>query len=100
MIDIGESVVISYPGRPAFHGGAFDLLGASARPADQMVMMWSGLAAEPVQRLTLRRLQYVGIAGVGQRLQVPIYGRQPDRLALSRAARRRRTARCGSPPRP
>jgi hypothetical protein len=47
-----------------------------------MVMMRSGLAAEPVQRLTFRRLQYVGIAGVGQRLQVAVYGRQPDRLAL------------------
>ena len=82
MIDIGESVLMSYLGRPAFHSGTLDLLGASARPTDQMVMMRSGLAAEPVQGLTLRRLQYVGIAGVGQRLQVPIYGRQPDRLAL------------------
>jgi hypothetical protein len=83
VIDIGESVVISYPGRPAFHGSTFDLLGASAHPADQMVMVWSGLATKPVQRLTLRGLQYVGISGVGQGLQVPIYGRQPDRLSLT-----------------
>ena len=39
VIDIGESVLMSYLGRPAFHSGTLDLLGASARPTDQMVMM-------------------------------------------------------------
>jgi hypothetical protein len=39
VIDIGESVLMSDLGRPTFHGGTLDLLGASARPTDQMVMM-------------------------------------------------------------
>ena len=47
MIDIGESVLMSYLGRPAFHGGTLDLLGASADPANEVVMMRAGLAVMP-----------------------------------------------------
>jgi hypothetical protein len=39
VIDIGKSVLMSDLGRPAFHGSTLDLLGAPARPTDQMVMM-------------------------------------------------------------
>jgi hypothetical protein len=63
---------------PPLHGRTLDLDGPAAAAADQVVV---GVGAAPVDRLTVLGAQHVHLAGVGEPLQGPVDGGQPDRVA-------------------
>lgn len=67
---------------------ALDLLGAPARPADEvmMVTLWRR-SAVAVGRLTVRGVDHVDHPVVGERLQVPIDGRQPHCVTVGTQSR-------------
>ena len=82
VVDVEVAVPLGDLTGPALDHAALDLLGAPAPAADQvMVVALPGVAAVPVGRLALGRVDHVHDAGVDQRLQMPVDGGQPDRFA-------------------
>ena len=76
---LGEAVLGGDRPGPALDGRPLDLDGPAAAAADQVVVV--GVGAAPVDRLAVLGAQHVDLAGVGEPLQGPVDGGQPDRLA-------------------
>ena len=81
VADLGEAVLGRHGGGPFLDGWAGHLLGATALAADEVVMVVLD-RAPAVGGLAVTGAQDVHLAGVGERLQVAVDGRQADALAL------------------
>ena len=79
VLHLGEAVLGRDPRRPPLDRGAGHLHGAAAGPADQMVVVDGGAA--PVDRLAVPAAEHVDLGVLHQRLQRPVDGREPDRVA-------------------
>src|SRR5690606_16333437 len=76
--DVLEPVLGGDPLGPPLDGGPLDLDGTTAVAADQVVVVPG--AAHPVDGLTLVGAQDVDLAGLGERLEGPVDGGEPDVL--------------------
>jgi hypothetical protein len=72
--DVDEAVLGGDPFRPSLHCRALNLDRTSTVPADEVVMVPS--AAPAIGRFAVRGPQHVDLAGLGQRLQRAIDGRE------------------------
>src|SRR5882757_10812373 len=83
VVDLGVAELLGHIGGPALNGAALDLLGPAAGAAHQvMVVRLAGVATEAVGALALGTVNDVDDSVVGERLQVPVDGRQAYRVAL------------------
>ena len=80
VLNIAEPVLVGDAVGPAFNSGAFDLDGAAAVPADEVVVVAHGAA--PIGRLTVVGADQVDLVGVGHHLEGAVDGGQPDVLPV------------------
>lgn len=80
MVDVRETGLVSHVIRPALHRLALDLDASAAAPAGQMVVVGVG-PAPPVPDFAAGVADRVELAGLGQRLQMPVDSGEPDLLA-------------------